>query len=421
MKSVFKKISIAVIICFSLLLTACPGVNNPEPEITAGPITATSLKTFVPGKNSAEMAANMTIGWNLGNTFDATGKAGVACENAWGQPTTTKEMIHGIRQAGFVTIRIPVSWHDHIKKGSSTYEIDEAWINRVKEVVDWALEEGLCVIINMHHDNLSEAQMKNTSYGFDVTKDAAIQEKSQKYIAGVWKNVAEVFKDYDHSLVFELLNEPRDVNGSSWGNEWWVGGENAKVANKIIGNYEQAALNEIRATGSKNADRFILVPAYAGSSDCIEGFSLPKDSAESRIMIETHGYTPYVFAMKPNSEGGTHTFTESHKNDINWMLTNIYNNFVSKGIGVVMDEMGVTNKNNEADRIKWAEYYFSTAHSKGIPCLWWDNGDPGPDRKGKEKYGYYNRVKQIWYFPELMKAAFEATGISVTIEEPEEL
>ena len=413
----FRKYLALAFVAVSVLLTSCDngttqniGDNNP------GPITAKTTEAFVPAETSVDMAKAMKIGWNLGNTFDAPNG-----ETTWGQPRTTKEMFHGLKQAGFVSVRIPVSWHKHITN-STNYSIDSTWMNRVKEVVDWALDEGLCVIINIHHDNLSDEEMKNTNYGFAVSKDTELQEKSTKYIAGVWKNVAEAFKDYDHNLVFELLNEPRDIDGANWGNEWWVGGANANEANGIILKYAQAALNEIRKTGSKNADRFIMVPPYAASTGCMGGFALPTDTATSRLIIEAHAYSPYNFAM---ASPGDVAFTSAHKNELSGMFNSLYNNYVSKGIGVIIDETGATNKNNLADRIEWAKYFFGQAYKKGIPSFWWDNGNyiidnSKPDNEiYSEHYGYYNRTKQVWYFPELMKASLEAVGISLEATETE--
>ena len=355
----FRKYLAVAFVAVSVLLTGCDngttqniGDNNP------GPITAKTNEPFVPADNSVDMAKAMKIGWNLGNTFDAPNG-----ETTWGQPRTTKAMFQGLKQAGFVSVRIPVSWSKHITD-STNYTIDSAWMNRVKEVVDWALEEGLCVIINIHHDNLSDAQLKNTNYGFAVSKDEELQEKSINYIKGVWKNVAEAFKDYDHNLVFELLNEPRDIGGANWGNEWWVGGANANEANGII--------------------------------------------------IEAHAYSPYNFAM---ASPGDVAFTSAHKNELSGMFNNLYNSYVSKGIGVIIDETGATNKNNLADRIEWAKYFFGEAYKKGIPSFWWDNGNyiidnSKPDNEiYSEHYGYYNRTKQVWYFPELMKASLEAVGV----------
>ena len=404
----FRKYLAVAFVAVSVFLAGCDNGTKQDINSNPGPITAKTTEAFVPADNSVDMAKAMKIGWNLGNTFDAPNG-----ETTWGQPRTTKAMFHGLKQAGFVSVRIPVSWSKHVTN-STTFSIDSTWMNRVKEVVDWALGEGLCVIINIHHDNLSDAEMKNTKFGFSVSKNEDIQEKSTNYIAGVWKNVAEAFKDYDHNLVFELLNEPRDMGGANWGNEWWVGGANANEANGIILKYAQAALNEIRKTGSKNADRFIMVPPYAASTGCMGGFALPTDTATNRLIIEAHAYSPYNFAM---GSPGDVAFTSAHKNELSGMFNSLYNNYVSKGIGVIIDETGATNKNNLADRIEWAKYFFGEAYKKGIPSFWWDNGNyiidkSKPDNEiYSEHYGYYNRTKQIWYFPELMKASLEAVGV----------
>lgn len=420
----FRKYLAVAFVAVSVFLAGCDNGTTQNQNIgdsTPGPITAKTNEPFAPAANSVDMAKAMKIGWNLGNTFDAWANnvSGLFSETCWGQPKTTKAMFNGLKQAGFVSVRIPISWHDHITD-STNYTIDSVWMNRVKEVVDWALDEGLCVIINIHHDNFSDKDLQNRTYGFAVSKDTELQEKSTKYIAGVWKNVAEAFKDYDHNLVFELLNEPRDIGGANWGNEWGVGGANANEANGIILKYAQAALNEIRKTGSKNADRFIMVPPYAASTSCMTGFKLPTDTATNRLIIEAHAYSPYNFAMK---SPGDIEFTSAHKNELDSMFNSLYNNYVSKGIGVVIDETGATNKNNLADRIEWAKYFFGEAYKKGIPSFWWDNGNyiidnsKPDDEKYSEHYGYYNRTKQIWYFPELMKASLSA--VDVEFEESE--
>ena len=407
-----QKLFVAGLFAAGILFAGCDNGTKDTNNLNnnPGPITAKTNETFTVPATSVEMAKAMKIGWNLGNTFDAwsDNATGLSSETCWGQPKTTKAMIHGIKQAGFVSIRIPVSWHDHITDATN-YTIDTAWMNRVKEVVDWALDEGLCVILNIHHDNFSDADLKNRTYGFAVSKDEALQEKSKNYIAGVWKNIAEVFKDYDYKLVFEVLNEPRDIGGTNWGQEWWVGGANATEANGIICAYEQVGLNAIRKSGSKNADRFVMCPPYAASTSCMTGFSLPTDTATSRLMIEAHAYSPYSFAM--DSPGETE-FTSAHKTELTNMFNNLYNNYVSQGIGVVIDETGATNKENLEDRIEWAKYFFGEAYKKGIPSLWWDNGVwQVSGTKYNEHYGYYNRTQQIWYFPELMKASLKAVGV----------
>lgn len=103
-----------------------------------------------------EFVENMKIGWDLGNTFDAytdENKADeMAYESDWCGVVTTKEMIDAIKAAGFETIRIPVSWHNHVSDDGN-YTISEAWLSRVQEVVDYAMDNDMYIIINIHHDN----------------------------------------------------------------------------------------------------------------------------------------------------------------------------------------------------------------------------------------------------------------------------
>ncbi len=91
---------------------------------------------------------DMQPGWNLGNTFDAVGQD----ETAWRNPRVTRELIERIADEGYKSIRIPVTWENRIG-GAPDYPIDPQFLNRVDQVVQWALEEDLYVMINLHHDS----------------------------------------------------------------------------------------------------------------------------------------------------------------------------------------------------------------------------------------------------------------------------
>ena len=276
--------------------TGNQGTNVPDAEVG----------DFEPAATSTEMAKNMAIGWNLGNTLDATSDwtgedgvfhsdlGGLETEKCWGMPTTTEAMITAIKNAGFKTIRIPVSWHNHITE-TTNYTIDSAWMARVKQIVDWAYNKNMCVIINIHHDNLSISDI-NGHIGFALSDDSAIQTQSKKYIEKIWTQIATTFASYDNKLVFEVLNEPRDVGGEFKGNEWWT--NNQEMIN-IITSYEQVGINAIRSVAG-NENRFIMVPGYAASgsdSGMLALYTMPTDSATDRLLLSTHAYSPYNFAM----------------------------------------------------------------------------------------------------------------------------
>ena len=285
------------------------GSNVPDAEVGDFEIATTSV----------QMARNMAIGWNLGNTLDATKgfdtNAGLTTETEWGMPQTTEAMITAIKNAGFKTIRIPVSWHNHITE-TTNYTIDADWMARVKEIVDWAYNKNMCVIINIHHDNLSISDI-NGHIGFALSDNTAIQTQSKKYIEKIWTQIATTFASYDNRLVFEVLNEPRDVGGEVANNEWNCTDENIM---DIITSYEQAGINAIRLV-SGNANRFIMVPGYAASGSnpqMLAVYTMPTDSATDRLILSTHAYSPYAFAMYDSSRSSDDTvFGDDDKSSLN--------------------------------------------------------------------------------------------------------
>ncbi len=413
----FKKTFI-VLLAAALLagtFTSCGDLNRQKTtnENQGTTIPDAKVGDFEPANTSVDMAKNMAIGWNLGNTLDATKgyeqNFGISTETEWGMPTTTEEMITAIKNAGFKTIRIPVSWHNHISD-TSDYTIDSAWMNRVKQIVDWAYNKNMCVIINIHHDNLSISQIKG-NIGFALSDDTAIQTQSKKYIEKIWTQIATTFSNYDNRLVFEVLNEPRDVAGKFKGNEWWT---NSQEMIDIITAYEQVGVNAIRAvTGNEN--RFIMVPGYAASGSdtgMLALYTMPTDSAQDRLLLSAHAYSPYAFAMFDSNRSEDDTvFGNDDKASLNAIFNYLKENYTDKGIGVIMGEASATDKENLSDRVAWATYYFTKAKEAGIPVVLWDNmvtaSTPNSTDIG-ERHGYYDRNSNTWYFPTMIQAMMKA-------------
>ena len=210
---------------------------------------AKATNGFDTKKTSMDIVKDMGAGWILGNSLDALG-TGLASETAWGNPKTTKKMIDDICGAGIKTIRIPVSWGKHCDaKGN----VDKDWMKRVKEVVDYAYDNGVYVILNSHHDN--------TYYdiGGCVKSDDTLN-KSVNKMNKLWKQIANEFKDYDEHLIFETLNEPR-TEGSA---KEWSGG--TAEEREVVAKLNEEIVKTIRSTGGNNAYRQIMVPAYAATS-----------------------------------------------------------------------------------------------------------------------------------------------------------
>lgn len=351
----------------------------------------------LPESEALTFVEDMQLGWNLGNTFDASNCGSsneLDYESAWNGVTTTKEMIHTIAEAGFKTIRIPVSWHNHVDEN---YQISEVWLKRVQEVVDWAIEEDLYVIINIHHDN--EEGFMYPSYEY--------LEQSSKYVQTIWEQLSARFAEYDERLIFETLNEPRHTGTD---HEWWVDANTdiGKEAIDCVNQLNQTAVDAIRANGQGyNTSRYILVPGYCAAADfaLTDGFAIPTDSAaENRILVSVHAYTPYNFALAgENEQYSTDVFSIEEKNgtgDIDAFMKKLYDKYTSQGIGVVIGEFGARNKNNNLEaRTEFAAYYVAQARHYGITACWWDNNAFGGNG---ENFGLLRRVKNQILFPQIV-------------------
>jgi endoglucanase len=348
------------------------------------------------GETAMEFVSHMKLGWNLGNTLDSTVtsySSPSAAETAWGCPFTTKAMIDTVKNAGFNTVRIPVTWGE--KCSGNDFTIDSAWMNRVQEVVDYAIDDGMYVILNIHHDN---EQRGNNAYFYP---DQSHYDNSIKFITSVWKQVATRFESYDNHLVFETLNEPRLVGTS---NEWNGGTSEAR---KIVNEYNAAALKTIRETGGNNEKRFVMMPGYAASSSAVavNDIVLPNDD---HLIVDIHGYAPYDFAL--NRTGTDQWNQNSGSYDIVSIFELAKSKFLSKGIPVVIGEFGAMNKSNESTRATWAKYYTETASSYGIPCVWWDNCQFFDSRyQLGEAFGLINRKNLSVEYPQIMNAMVEGT------------
>ena len=332
-----------------------------------------------------QLVSEMRIGWNLGNTLDATGR-GLASETAWGNPKTTKAMIDEVSKKGFNVLRIPTTWESHLGSGPD-YTIDAAWLSRVQEVVDYAAANDMYIILNLHHEEWHYPTPENY--------DAASKE-----LKAVWKQIAEHFEDYDEHLIFEGMNEPR-VKGTP---QEWNGGtkEQRAVLNKLNMDF----VNTVRSTGGKNAKRCLMIPTYAANSgySAVTELQLPEN--DDKIIVSVHSYSPYNFALNTKGTDKFSSKNDSDVREIDKAFETVYAYFVSEGVPVVMGEMGAVNKNNNEARVDWADCYITTAKKYGIPCVLWDNGGFTGDG---ENFGLLDRRTLKWKFPDVVDALIKAS------------
>ena len=374
--------------------------ETPEVPIIEIPMVELEEKTFETNE-ALDFVANMKLGWNLGNTFDAVSnneyvQDSLSLESDWVGVTTTKEMIAAVKEAGFETIRIPVSWHNHVDEN---FQINEAWLNRVQEVVDYAIDSDMYVILNIHHDI-------DPLYYFP---DSEHFDNSKKYIEAIWTQVGERFLEYSDKLIFESINEPR-LKGTD--SEWWLdmNKDSSKDAVDCINRLNQVFVDLIRSQGGNNSTRYLMVPGYAASANfaLIHEFVLPVDSSsnQNKIIVSVHAYTPYNFALQgPNESGNVDDFNiknKSRTDEINNFIDQLYGKFISKGIPVVIGEFGARDKNgNLEDRVHYAAYYIAAARNAGITCVWWDNHAFSGTG---ENFGLLNRRTLSFIYPEIVEA-----------------
>nr|AEV59736.1 putative cellulase [uncultured bacterium] len=367
-----------------------------DPKTSEIKIPDLSIEAFdIPDTDSQAFVNNMKLGWNLGNTFDAHDCTWLSnkldYEKGWSGIKTTEEMIQAVKDAGFNTVRIPVSWHNHVSGDDHT--IDQAWLDRVQEVVDYAIDNGLYAIINIHHDMGEDFIYPSSQY----------MDQSSHYVRRIWTQLAERFKDYDEHLIFESLNEPRMV-GSKY--EWWLDSndESCKDAVASINKLNQIFVDTVRASGANNKSRYLMVPGYAASVEGAlnKGFELPKDRVEDRLILSIHAYTPYNFALEAGGVSSFDINKSSSVREIDQFMTQLHEKFVSQAVPVVIGEFGARNKkNNLQDRVDFSAYYVASARARGMTCIWWDNHAFTGDG---ELFGILDRSKSSWKYPEIVEA-----------------
>ena len=328
-------------------------------------------------KTAQEAINEMKMGWNLGNTLDTTNyqktylgeeRAVTFYETAWGNPVTTKEMIDEVKKAGFNSVRIPVTYYDHIDENG---KIDAYWLNRVKEVIGYVLENDMYCIMNIHHD---------TGFyegGAWIVADADKYQENAEKLEKLWTELATEFKDYDYKLVFEGFNEIIDSNRSI---NWKEGNEDTINVNRL----NQVFVDTVRKTGGKNKDRFLIVSTYTHATylHLLQTFEMPADTVEDKIILALHSY-------------------HSTESDIDTMMTNIKIYCRDKNIPVIIDEFGTKEEDyTEEERIRIASYYVSNARKIGITCFWWDNGK-------STGYQLLDRNHLTWLYPEIVNALME--------------
>lgn len=312
-----------------------------------------------------EAVLDMKLGWNLGNTLDASGsiKEGediTAYETSWGNPEVTKDLIKAVKAAGFNAIRLPITYKEKLSEDGT---IDPEWLDRVEEVVNMVLKEDMYCIINLHHDT------GGSEHAWLRADREMFENGMADKFAYVWRQIAEHFKDHGEKLLFESFNEILDSR-FNW--ERATHEESYAVINEL----NQLFVDTIRASGGYNDQRNIIVLPYGASSaiNQIKALVPPTDSAENHLIIEFHCYEPGEFCG-----GEEEKFTEKHRYTLDKVFDRIKTHIIEPyGLPVIIGEFASQEHEFSFDyqqaRCQYASYFVGKAHELGITCFWWDDG-----------------------------------------------
>lgn len=344
------------------------GKTGLYPSYNTSPIAADATGM---SSTAVQLAAKMKLGWNIGNTLEATGS-----ETAWGNPKVTKALIDLVKANGFNAIRIPCAWNQYAN--ATTAQINATWLARVKEVVQYCVDNDMYVIVNIHWDggwlekNVNEAK----------------KEENNAKQKAFWEQIATHLRGFDEHLLFASANEP-DVKDA------------AEMA--VLKSYHQTFIDAVRSTGGKNAYRNLIVQ---GPSTDIEKTnqlmtSLPTDSAANRMMAEVHFY-PYQFTLMTEDAdwgkmfyywgAGNHSAIDPSRNatwgeeaDVDKFFLMMKTQFVDKGIPVILGEFGAIRRNLTGDaltlhlksRADFLKYVVKQSRVNGMVPFYWDAGNLG--------------------------------------------
>lgn len=351
--------------------TTIPPVTDLYPNYNTNPIAADATGM---SSTAVQLAANMKLGWNIGNTLEATGG-----ETAWGNPKVTKALIDLVKANGFNAIRIPCSWNQNLAN-ATTAQIKADWLARVKEVVQYCIDNNMYVIVNIHWDggwlenNCTEAQK------------VANNAKQKAF----WEQIATSLRGFDEHLIFASANEPNVENATQMA---------------VLNSYHQTFIDAVRSTGGKNAYRTLVVQGPSTDIDKTNKLmlTLPTDKVASRMMVEVHYYTPWNFCGMEKDEtwgkmsyywgANYHSTTDTSRNatlgeeaDLDKLFKSIKTQFVDKGIPVVLGEFGAIRRTTLTgndltlhlnSRAYYLKYVVKQAKANGLIPFYWDEGSIG--------------------------------------------
>lgn len=336
-----------------------------------------------------DLLAGLRSGINIGNSLDCFTEDGrIPDETVWGNPRISRELIRVIAESGFSILRVPVTWDGHfIPDGSD--RISPEWMNRVTEVVQWGLEEGMTVILNTHHE-----------FRWLRAKLSRLTDILPRY-RNLWRQIADHFQDMDPRLIFQGTNEPNLMGGDNCA--WGSGNRDVRAAINAI---NHTFVRTVRESGGNNAVRRLCIPCLAARPlpDCMRDMIIPKDD---HLLFTVHCYCPDRFVFSRGDRYDTPFFDEKARDEVLAMFDDIRQFGLSHGVPMMITEFGAVAKKlpdgsgwNTQERIRFLNLFLRTAWDLGIPCVWWDNNYL---ETGDEAFALFDRGSLTCRFPELVQ------------------
>jgi len=336
-------------------------------------------------EKASQVVENMGLGWNLGNTLDAnsgscsnmwielwTQRKPSDYETAWGQPVTTKALIQGIKAQGFNAVRVPVTWAEHID--FNTGKIDEAWLTRVKEVVDWIIEEDMYCLLNTHHDGGTTGWVEASDRAFEKYKSVYCQ---------LYLNIGNTFKDYSEKLILCGTNEMISADDN-----WSVP---AAEALRVVNQWNQLFVNCIRSTGGNNACRNLMIGSYCCSTEdgVLKAFVKANDNYDKHLIMEVHIYSPREFVWEKASwfPNWTTVWKSSFESSVTSEFNRVKTYADKNDMPVIIGEWGTLGRRfpgKNSDRTpkwdsttdeegaKFTSFFIKESRERGFTSFYWD-------------------------------------------------
>ena len=420
-----RKLLQVVQMAFVFLAVACSGGNEEpvkpvEPIVPEEPVTPpVEPEPEEESKGYAwDVARKLGLGWNLGNQLDAH-VDGMPDETCWGNGKATQQTFNKLAEAGITSVRIPVTWLGKVGEAPD-YSIDKAWLNRVMDMVTYAENAKLNVIINLHHDGA------DSQYWLSIKRASASEEANDSIKAqlkAMWTQIAQKFKYKGEFLIFESMNEIHD-GGWGWGDNLNDQGKQYAILNE----WNQVFVDAVRAVGGENDDRFLGIPGYCTNADLtLKHLALPEDGADGRLMVAVHFYDPYEYTLNAKFSEWGHTGASGKKetwgdeDNVKKVFGQLSEKYVAQGIPVYIGEMGCVHRGNEraeSFRKYYLEYVCKAAREYGMAPFYWDNGAKGAGRECSGLFDhatgeYLNNGKEI---VEVMKKAIFTRDKAYTLD-----